>query len=67
LLENEQTSLTNIEAFFDILNKFMERLKKDKKLTNKKSIINKIYNINNHINETQNDFKLTNIIEYVFT
>lgn len=66
-LENEQTSLTNIEAFFDILNKFIERLKKDKKLTNKKSIINKIYNINNHINETQNDFKLTNIIEYVFT
>jgi len=72
-LENQQTRLTNIEAFFDILNKFMERLKKDKKdkkdkkPTNKKSIINKIYYINNHINETQNEFNQFNIIEYIFT
>jgi len=63
LLEREAFELTNVEAFFDILNKFIYRLRKDKKISNVKNIIT---NLNTNYNDVRNDADLVNLIDYIF-
>ena len=65
-LTNKQAEIITIDIFFDILNKFIERLKQKKKINSEKIIINKLYefNINNDcINETS----LNTLVDDIFT
>jgi len=50
-LTNKQAEIPNINIFFDILNKFIDRLKQNKKrVNNGKKIINKLYEFTGEIN-----------------
>ena len=65
-LTNKQTEISSINVFFDMLNKFIERLKQKKNVINEKIIINKLYEFNIN-NEYTGENSLDNLIDHIFT
>jgi len=65
-LINKQTEISSIDVFFDILEKFIERLKQKKSIINEKKIINKIYEFNTNDEFTGENVQDT-LIDHIFT
>jgi hypothetical protein len=65
-LINKQPEISGIDVFFDILEKFIERLKQKKSVINEKKIINKIYEFNIN-NEFTGENMQDTLIDHIFT
>jgi sulfatase maturation enzyme AslB (radical SAM superfamily) len=66
-LTNNQTKMTTIDIFFDMLEEFIEQLiKQKKKVINKKIIINKLYDFNMN-SDFVNENRLDTLIDHIFT
>jgi hypothetical protein len=65
-LTNKQREISSVDLFFDMLNKFIERLKQKKSIINEKKIINKIYEFNIN-NEFTGENSLDTLIDHIFT
>jgi hypothetical protein len=65
-LINKQTEIPSVDLFFDMLNKFIERLKQKKIVINEKKTINKLYEFNIN-NEFTGENSLDTLIDHIFT